>query len=388
MSSNKFKAVPLVLFVLLSAMVLCLWQGLWGDFHEYVIWFKDDNFTQHGGWALYALLIPAVAGLCAYPRKENVYFYLGSLAIPVLLCISYWLWELLGWALILGGTIAIWWYINEATKDSKLDSVYLYMSWGYLAVRIICSFISENWRNIADICYVALLSLTQLYFILRTYFSYPHEDSTTINLGFEQESHYCNSTGFYNGLSIIALTIILASGALSWKKAASIMAIQEEVTIEETTLPTDSSKLAAKKTAKSDHKTSSTSSSGSSTTTTKPPKTPPPSVPNPKQEPTPVPQKVHPFQGYKTSADAGDAAAMYHTAKCYQQGDGVGKSLSLAFNYMYQAAQAGYVPAYFEVAEMFHGGRGTQKDRDKAEFWYKKAADNGNTKARQILNNM
>ena len=55
---------------------------------------------------------------------------------------------------------------------------------------------------------------------------------------------------------------------------------------------------------------------------------------------------------------------------------------------MKAAADAGYTKAYRGLADMYHGGRGVAKDRAAAEYWYGKAADNGDQEARRILNNM
>ncbi|HCS87874.1 MAG TPA: hypothetical protein DIW30_05605 [Bacteroidales bacterium] len=100
------------------------------------------------------------------------------------------------------------------------------------------------------------------------------------------------------------------------------------------------------------------------------------------------PPKANPFTEYKNAADAGDAAAMFKVAKCYQSGDGVSKNINSAFLYMKAAAEAGYTKAYRELAEMYRGGRGIEKDRDLAETWYRKAAAAGDRKAQQALDNM
>lgn len=111
-------------------------------------------------------------------------------------------------------------------------------------------------------------------------------------------------------------------------------------------------------------------------------------VPMQEVQSTPQTRTVNPFDEAKTKADAGDAASCYKVAKAYQEGNGVSKSLSSAFQYMKAAADKGYTPAYIEVAKMYHGGRGVTKDRDVAEQWYKKAADAGNAEAKRILLNM
>lgn len=83
-----------------------------------------------------------------------------------------------------------------------------------------------------------------------------------------------------------------------------------------------------------------------------------------------------------------DVAAAYAQALKYQNGEGVSIDLVRAFELMKSAAEKGYVPAYHPLADMYHGGRGVKKDRSKAEYWYQKAADAGDKKARQKLFNM
>lgn len=153
----------------------------------------------------------------------------------------------------------------------------------------------------------------------------------------------------------------------------------EVISAEPTTqTPAKKSYTAPKKSNTSTAPKTSTSSSSSSTTT----------VSQPVQEPVQTAPKVNPFNEYKAQADAGDAAAQFKTAQCYQTGDGVAKNLSLAFQYMKAAAEAGYIAAYFELGEMYHGGRGVTKDRDKALYWYQKAANHGNRKAQRFVDNM
>ena len=61
------------------------------------------------------------------------------------------------------------------------------------------------------------------------------------------------------------------------------------------------------------------------------------------------------------------------------------KDMAGAFRILLPLAEAGYVKAYFPVAEMYHTGRGVKKDRGEAEKWYQKAADLGDDKAKNIL---
>ena len=58
---------------------------------------------------------------------------------------------------------------------------------------------------------------------------------------------------------------------------------------------------------------------------------------------------------------------------------------SSAFSYLKPLAEEGYTKAYRVVAEMYHRGRGVDKDRKEAEKWYTKAAKAGDEQAKRIL---
>lgn len=77
------------------------------------------------------------------------------------------------------------------------------------------------------------------------------------------------------------------------------------------------------------------------------------------------------------------AAAFQEALKCQRN-----KELVKAFQLMKSAAEQGYKEAYRPLADMYHGGRGVQKDRNKAEYWYQKAVDAGDKEAWRILINM
>ena len=93
-------------------------------------------------------------------------------------------------------------------------------------------------------------------------------------------------------------------------------------------------------------------------------------------------------KGFMKASESGSAVAKYELSRLFSQGLGVSKDLYYAFTLMKAAADAGYTKAYRGLADMYHGGRGVAKDRDAAEYWYGKAADNGDQEARRILNNM
>lgn len=48
---------------------------------------------------------------------------------------------------------------------------------------------------------------------------------------------------------------------------------------------------------------------------------------------------------------------------------------------MLKAAQGGYAAAYYELAEMYRGGRGVEKNIPQARIWYQKVIDIGGKNA-------
>ncbi len=88
---------------------------------------------------------------------------------------------------------------------------------------------------------------------------------------------------------------------------------------------------------------------------------------------------------------SGSAAASYYLALMHQQGKGTGKDIRKAFSSMKKSAEGGYADAYFELAEMYRGGIGTESNRALAKQWYEKAvmADGKNAdKAGELLNKL
>ena len=84
---------------------------------------------------------------------------------------------------------------------------------------------------------------------------------------------------------------------------------------------------------------------------------------------------------FQEAAAKGDVASYYCLSTIYREGNGVGKSVNTAFQYMLKAAQGGYVAAYYELAEMYRGGRGTEKNIPQARVWYQKVIDTGGKNA-------
>lgn len=69
----------------------------------------------------------------------------------------------------------------------------------------------------------------------------------------------------------------------------------------------------------------------------------------------------------------GNASSAYLLALMYKDGKGVTKSASQSFSQMKYAAEGGCADAYYELAEMYRLGLGTEANRAKAKQWYEQA---------------
>lgn len=69
----------------------------------------------------------------------------------------------------------------------------------------------------------------------------------------------------------------------------------------------------------------------------------------------------------------GSPQAGYYLAQLYMKGNGVSKSVQKAFDNMKVAAEGGYKEAFFELAEMYRLGIGTEPNRALAQKWYEES---------------
>ena len=81
------------------------------------------------------------------------------------------------------------------------------------------------------------------------------------------------------------------------------------------------------------------------------------------------------FQAFQTAANMGNSCAMNNVSICYKTGVFVEADDRQAFLWKEKAAEAGYLPAFCDLADLYAKGIGTEKDYDKALYWAGRTLD-------------
>ena len=91
------------------------------------------------------------------------------------------------------------------------------------------------------------------------------------------------------------------------------------------------------------------------------------------------------FEWYQKAADQGDAIAQIRIGVCYEYGEGVAKNPTKAFEWYQKAADQGYAIAQRNLGWCYEEGQGVAQSYEKACEWYQKAADQGDAIAQESL---
>ncbi|MCP4177156.1 MAG: protein kinase [bacterium] len=81
------------------------------------------------------------------------------------------------------------------------------------------------------------------------------------------------------------------------------------------------------------------------------------------------------FELLKKSSESENSDAQYLLAQMYYFGEGTGKNPDQAVNYYKKAAAKGHHSAQAQLGWLYYIGDGTKKDYEKSIYWLKKAAD-------------
>ena len=90
------------------------------------------------------------------------------------------------------------------------------------------------------------------------------------------------------------------------------------------------------------------------------------------------------IEWYKKSADQKNPDALFRIGMAYKNGDGNEPvDYSKMIEFFTEAAQAGHSDAQYQLAYSYENGIGVPINVSKAKYWYEKAAEQGNSKARR-----
>ena len=96
---NYLRSLPFFLAVVVYMLILCIKPESLQNIIAYISDDPEESFSLYG-WSMYSVIIPCcIAGMSRW--KKNLPLIITVLLIPVGLVAAYWLWEILGWFVIL-----------------------------------------------------------------------------------------------------------------------------------------------------------------------------------------------------------------------------------------------------------------------------------------------
>ena len=96
---NYLRSLPFFLAVVVYMLILCIKPESLQNIIAYISDDPEESFSLYG-WSMYSVIIPCcIAGMSRW--KKNLPLIITVLLIPLGLVAAYWLWEILGWFVIL-----------------------------------------------------------------------------------------------------------------------------------------------------------------------------------------------------------------------------------------------------------------------------------------------
>lgn len=93
----------------------------------------------------------------------------------------------------------------------------------------------------------------------------------------------------------------------------------------------------------------------------------------------------HSNDAAKVERQRNEVSANYRHGVQFAEGDGVTQDYTAAARFYRKAAEAGYAPAQYVLAELHEKSLGGERDLKQAAGWYRKAAGQGNAQAQNKL---
>ena len=162
-SDSRFylRSLPFVGAILGFLLTLYLFPNVVSTIIDYILHSDPEQYFSPEGWSLYALIIPlCIAGFSRL--EDNWGLILILLLFPPVLALSYWLWELLAWAMF--GILFIWLLMAFDNEDAYIG---LIIAEGVYAIcRVFGSFGDGNLDTIGDALFITILGGYMLYISL------------------------------------------------------------------------------------------------------------------------------------------------------------------------------------------------------------------------------
>ena len=81
------------------------------------------------------------------------------------------------------------------------------------------------------------------------------------------------------------------------------------------------------------------------------------------------------FKRLRSAAEHGHLTAQHELARWYEQGEGVRKNCSEAFNWYLRAAEGGFSLAYWDIGRAYVEGKVVRRSAERALHWFMRLAD-------------
>lgn len=96
-------------------------------------------------------------------------------------------------------------------------------------------------------------------------------------------------------------------------------------------------------------------------------------------------QPQTPLEKVRAWAAEGDAGSQWYLGSYYEEGEVVEQDYMLAEYWYRKAADQGNMDAFLSLGHMYQLGRGLEKNRIRAIDWYRRAAELGSSEAQALL---
>ena len=162
-SDSRFylRSLPFVGAILGFLLTLYLFPNVVSTIIDYILYSDPEQYFSPEGWSLYALIIPlCIAGFSRL--EDNWGLILILLLFPPVLALSYWLWELLAWAMF--GILFIWLLMAFDKEDAYIGLIIAEVV--YAICRVFGSFGDGNLDTIGDALFITILGGYMLYISL------------------------------------------------------------------------------------------------------------------------------------------------------------------------------------------------------------------------------